>query len=243
VGGRSAAVIACAGPQRLETTLQRRTVPSRLVLAAACLALAFGLAAPGRAGAPTAQALHPKLSAADLVVALRQGGYVLLMRHGATEHVAPDPETFDIADCSTQRNLSEAGRAQARRMGEALRKLGIPISKVLASPYCRCLETGRLVFGKVEPLALLSTWDDLTVPQKSERAGEVRALLAQVPPAGTNEVLITHTGTLLYSFGLDWRPEGVVHVFQRDAAGGAGYVGKVDPDEWAALAGLPPPAP
>lgn len=221
--------------------MPRRSSRSRLA-AAAWLGFAVALAVPGRAGEPTAQALRPRLSGADLVAALRKGGYVLLMRHGATEHVAPDPQSFDIADCATQRNLSEEGRAQARRMGEAVAKLGIPISKVLASPYCRCLETGRLVFGKAEPLELLSTWDELTVPEKSVRAREVRGLLAQAPPAGTNEVLITHTGTLLYSFGLDWRPEGVVHVFQRDATGGAGYVGKVDPDEWAALSGLAPAA-
>jgi phosphohistidine phosphatase SixA len=201
----------------------------------ALLALAAALPAASRDYGE--QALTPRLEGAALVEALRGGGYVILLRHMATEPVAPDPGLFDVRDCATQRNLSDQGRKQAERLGRSFQKLGIRVSGVLSSPYCRCLETARLAFGKVEESEVLSTADGLTVPEKSERGGQVRELLATPPPAGTNTVLITHTGTLLYSFGLRTRPEGVAHVFA-PAGGQARYVGALDPDAWPALAGL-----
>lgn len=184
------------------------------------------------------QALEPQLEGRALVDVLEQGGYVLLMRHAATEPVAPDPGVFNLRDCATQRNLSDAGREQARWMGRSFEKLAIPIGQVLSSPYCRCLETGKLAFGRVTESELLSVWDRLSVDERSERGGEVRALLATEPPAGTNTVLITHTGALLYSFGLKTRPEGIVHVF-RPTQGRAAYVGMLEPDELRMLAGIP----
>jgi len=151
--------------------------------------------------------------------------------------VAPDPGVFDVRDCSTQRNLSEQGRQQARLMGKAFAKLGISVGEVLASPYCRCLETARLAFGRVSESEVLSVWDGLDVPEKSERGGLVREMLATPPPAGGNTLLITHTGTLLYSFGLSTRPEGIAHVF-RPNQGHAEYLGALRPEDWVTLAGL-----
>lgn len=76
--------------------------------------------------------------------------YYVLMRHA----IAPgtgDPSNFQLADCSTQRNLSEEGRTQARRTGEAFRDKQIPVRQVLSSEWCRCLETAELLdLGAVE---------------------------------------------------------------------------------------------
>ena len=69
----------------------------------------------------------------------------------------------------------------------------------------------------------------------------MRGLLATPPEPGTNAVLLTHTGTLLYSFGLDSRPEGIAHVFQPGPAGTSLYLGSLAPEEWARLAGTAPP--
>ena len=187
------------------------------------------------------QALEAKLGAGELAIALKSGGYVLLMRHAPTEPVAPDPAEFDLRDCATQRNLSEAGRETARQLGEAFSRLAIPIGQVFSSPYCRCLDTGKLAFGRVTESPLLSVWDRLRVDEKSARGGEVRALLSTPPPAGANTVLITHTGTLLYSFGLRTRPEGITHVF-RPHDGRAEYVGGLTPFDWLELAGIVPAA-
>lgn len=80
--------------------------------------------------------------------ALRQGGHVLYIRHSETTPGVGDPPGFKLADCATQRNLSDEGRAQARRMGEALRARKVPIGEVLSSPWCRCVETAELAFGR-----------------------------------------------------------------------------------------------
>lgn len=208
----------------------------RLVIAGSALLLVAA------AGASGGQALKPRLAGEALVEVLRGGGYTILMRHMSTQPVAPDPALFDLRDCSTQRGLSEEGRTQARLIGQAFAKLAIPVGKVLSSPYCRCLDTAKLAFGRVTESQLLSTGDFLSVPEKSDRGGEVRRLLAEAPPQGANTVLITHTGTLLYSFGLEARPEGIAHVFKRGPAGNAEYVGRLDPEDWPRLAGIAPAA-
>jgi len=202
------------------------------------------LAAPAQGADPAArQALVPRLEGPALIDALQKGGLTILMRHMSTEPVAPDPETFDIEDCSTQRNLSEAGREQARQIAAVISRLGIRISKVASSPYCRCLETARLAFGRVEISDVLSVGDDLSFEEKHQRGRAVRAMLAAAPEPGTNAVLITHTGTLLYSFGLDSRPEGIAQVFQPGPAGTSVYLGSLVPEDWPRLAALRSAAP
>src|SRR6185503_13331091 len=81
---------------------------------------------------------------------LRAGGQVIMLRHAGTIGTFGDPPGFRFDDCSTQRNLTEAGREQARKIGEAFRAREIPIARVLSSPWCRCLDTARLAFGRVE---------------------------------------------------------------------------------------------
>jgi len=76
--------------------------------------------------------------------ALRQGGAVALMRHGDAPGVG-DPPGWRLDDCATQRNLGERGRAEARAVGTRLRAERIAIDRVVSSPWCRCIETARLV--------------------------------------------------------------------------------------------------
>jgi phosphohistidine phosphatase SixA len=85
--------------------------------------------------------------------ALRQGGVVALMRHGDAPGIG-DPPGWRLDDCATQRNLGEQGRAEARAVGARLRAERIAIARVVSSPWCRCLETARLVDAgpvQVEP--------------------------------------------------------------------------------------------
>lgn len=79
--------------------------------------------------------------------ALARGGQVVLVRHAATTPGAGDPPGFRLEDCATQRNLSQAGRREARRLGEAFRSRGVRVARVLSSPWCRCLESAELAFG------------------------------------------------------------------------------------------------
>ena len=88
--------------------------------------------------------------ASSLVRRLRGGGYVLAFRHAATDFSMTD-KTRDLRNCSRQRNLNADGRRQARRIGKAFRRLGIPVGQVLASPFCRTRETARLAFGHARP--------------------------------------------------------------------------------------------
>src|SRR5256712_4605676 len=166
-----------------------------LVCACAALALVAGVA-----------------PAADdaLWTLLRSGGQVILLRHAATDRSFADPPGFRLDDCSTQRNLTDGGREQARRLGEVLRARAVPIGRVLSSQWCRCLETARLAFGRAEP------WPPLNAaPRDAERvaarARELRALLA-TPPAGGNLVLVTHGFNIRDATG-DMPVEGGLVVF------------------------------
>lgn len=124
---------------------------------------------------------------------LRRGKYVILMRHAATEPGVGDPKGFRIGDCSTQRNLSEAGRSESRRIGERFRREGIPIARVYTSPWCRCRETAMLAFGKAEDWAPLSSTFEM--PDRDHDYTErVRKRIVQYerhPPPG-NVVMVTH---------------------------------------------------
>jgi phosphohistidine phosphatase SixA len=96
----------------------------------------------------------PPAPAESVWDALRAPGSVVVLRHS----YAPgsfDPPDAKLEDCTTQRNLDEGGRAQARRIGEAFRQNAVAVGKVLSSPRCRCLDTARLAFGQAEPWAVL----------------------------------------------------------------------------------------
>jgi broad specificity phosphatase PhoE len=171
----------------------------------------------------------------ELADQLYSGGLVLMMRHAATTRER-DAEKVDLADCSTQRGLSEEGRRQAEAIGAAFRELEIPVGQVLSSPYCRCIDTGRLAFGEVEVSPALESWDGLDVGDKAVRGSRVRAMLNTPPATGENTILITHSGNLIWSLGLDAEPEGLVHVFRPTDLGRAIHLGRIRPAEWGALA-------
>jgi phosphohistidine phosphatase SixA len=209
-----------------------------------CAALALLCVALSPAGAAAqGQALQAKLSGRALVDALREGGYVMLLRHTATDAFVGDPGTLDLADCATQRNLSEMGRAQAEAMGRAIKTLGIPIGKVISSPYCRCVDTAKLAFGETEVLPELTVGEDLTYEERAARGSKIRVIVGTEPSEGTNTVLVTHTGILLYTFGLQAKPEGIAHVFRPAEFGPAVYIGAILPGEWGPLAAGAPAAP
>jgi phosphohistidine phosphatase SixA len=174
--------------------------------------------------------------------ALRAGGYTILFRHAATVASKPDPSLFDPDDCTTQRNLSDEGRRQAERIGQSITKLGISVDRVLSSPYCRCMDTGTLAFGgeNIETSSLLLIGASRPGAGREDPGIAIRELLDTAPEAGKNTVLIAHSVTLLYAFGLTSKPEGIAHVFRPTGLGLARpeYVGMVKPEEWPAYAGL-----
>jgi broad specificity phosphatase PhoE len=147
--------------------------------------------------------------------AVRAPGSVVVLRHS----FAPggfDPPTSRLDDCSTQRNLDANGRAQAARVGEAFRQNGISVGEVLSSPRCRCLDTARLAFGRVEAWMVLQGALN-AVDLRRRLIGETRARIAahrEGPPL----VLVTHGSVISDLTGVDIRMGGFV-VLRRSADG------------------------
>lgn len=138
------------------------------------------------AGIPPASADEPAAWAA-----LRQGGHVALMRHTDAPGGTGDPPGFRVDDCATQRNLSARGRTDATVIGERLRAEGIAVARLLSSPWCRCLDTARLLdIGPVEPAATFGNAVVLS-DQRSELAEGARRVIGAWRGPGTL-LVVTH---------------------------------------------------
>jgi broad specificity phosphatase PhoE len=127
---------------------------------------------------------------AALFDALRDGRAAALIRHAQAPGVG-DPADFRLDDCATQRNLSDAGREQARAIGDRLRAEGLAAARVYSSQWCRCLETARLLdLGEVRALpALNSFFNDRS--RSEQQTAELGSFLRAPPPADPL-VLVTH---------------------------------------------------
>jgi phosphohistidine phosphatase SixA len=126
-----------------------------------------------------------------LIHAIQKGGFVLLMRHSATEPGTGDPPDFKLGDCATQRNLSPKGREDAKRLGESLKKLSVPIGRVLNSPWCRTRDTARLAFGKSEDYEpLSSTFNDRV--HTRDQTEVVKRRMGMHNGKKDNLVMVTH---------------------------------------------------
>jgi phosphohistidine phosphatase SixA len=130
------------------------------------------------------------LSGAALVSALRAGGFVLYFRHTSTDFGQSDESMTSFEDCSGQRNLTDKGRSEAHAIGAAIHELRIPVGRVLASPFCRTVETAMLAFGKAEKTLGLRGWPASSADP--DRYAALRGYLAAAPIAGTNTVLVGH---------------------------------------------------
>ena len=143
--------------------------------------------------------------------ALRAGNLVLFMRHGSTAPGLGDPPGFRLDDCATQRNLSDAGRDEARRVGAKMRAERVPIAKVYTSPWCRCRETAQLAFGQAEDWEPLSSFFDYP-HQEQEFTKRVKQRVAGYAqrPAGGNVVMVTHNVNIAALTRLSVAPAEVV---------------------------------
>jgi len=138
---------------------------------------------------PSSEPVH-ELSGPALLSALRAGGFVLYFRHTSTDFGQNDDSMTTFEDCAKQRNLTDKGRDEARAIGAAIRELRIPVDRVLASPFCRTVETAMLAFGKAGKTLDLRGWP--TSNTDPDRYAPLRRHLAAPPTAGTNTVLVGH---------------------------------------------------
>jgi phosphohistidine phosphatase SixA len=170
------------------------------------------------------------LSGEALVKALRQGGYVIVMRHTSSPRNVPDKQTANPDNLKPERQLDEEGRVTAIAMGKALRELKIPIGDVLSSPTYRALET-----VKYAQLGKARTYEELGDNGQSMQGGtaaQAAWLQKQVTqfPKGNNTILVTHFPNMSGAFPKDAAgvEDGEALVF-----GPAGLVARIKIGEWA----------
>lgn len=142
--------------------------------------------------------------------ALREGGHVVLLRHAMISGSA-EPANFDIGQCNTQRNLSDRGRQQARKIGALFGARAARIERVQSSRYCRCLDTARLAFGS-QPEAL-DALDPLS-ENSEERSRQIEAILEEIRTYSGSDllVLVTHMENIQEITGVSPREGEVVIV-------------------------------
>jgi phosphohistidine phosphatase SixA len=214
-----------------------RALIACLAFAPACL-IAQTLPDPDAAQipppAPRSSAATQKLPPSQLVAELRRGGYVIYFRHTSTDFSQNDAQSKSYDDCARQRNLTDAGRAQARAIGAAAREIRLPVDKVVASPMCRTMETARLAFGAAEPVPEMRGAPlPLADPQ---RYAALKKLFATPYPRGSNLVVASHGNPFYGVAGPPYLAEGEAAVIRGLGDGEFEIVARIVLADWAALA-------
>jgi phosphohistidine phosphatase SixA len=180
------------------------------------------------------------LAGKELIAALRSGGYVILMRHASSPRNPPDATHADPENVQRERQLDEEGRASARAMGEALRRLHIPIGEVLSSPTYRALQTIKLAQLR-QPRTFAELGDggqSMRADKSGARASWLKAKASALPGPNENTLIVTHLPNISEAYPQDavGLADGEALILHPDGRGGATIVARVKIDEWAGLA-------
>jgi len=182
------------------------------------------------------------LSGAPLVEALQKGGYVLIMRHASSPMELPSKETADPGNDGLERQLDQSGKAAAEAMGKAIRTLHIPVVDVISSPTFRARETARLAgFSKTMTFRELGEGaKGMHAKIGDKQARWLRQRSEELPPKGTDTLVVTHTPNIRAAFGDEAKgiSSGEVLVFKPDGKGRTTLVARIKIDDWLALATL-----
>ena len=209
-------------------TLPRRTITA-LVVSFGLSAAMLGAAVPGSAAADNM----------DIAQALRAGGLVIAVRHGATFPDQADTDPLNFENIAAQRNLNDKGKALAKAFGDALRQVGIPVGKVYTSKYNRAYETAVVAgFKDIEKTADLTEGGLVVSPNENNRRIEAfQKMLGTAPRHGTDTILITHKPNIVDALGKDWFDvkEGEASIF-RPENGSYKLLARVQMDEWSRIA-------
>jgi phosphohistidine phosphatase SixA len=175
----------------------------------------------------------------DIAQALRAGGLVLVVRHGATFPDKADTDPLNFDNIAAQRNLNDKGKALAKAFGDAVRQAGVPVGKVYTSKYNRAYETAVIAgFQNVEKITDLTEGGLIVTPNENNRRTEAfRKMLTVAPTDHTNTILVTHQPNIVAALGKDWFDvkEGETSIF-RPADGGYKLVARIQMDEWPRIA-------
>jgi hypothetical protein len=165
--------------------------------------------------------------APELVTRLRAGGYVLYLRHTSTDFSQNDAKMTSFEDCASQRNLTDRGRDEARALGEHVKRLKIPIGEVLASPFCRTMETARLAFGTASP-----TNEVRGGPVDATRYEPLKKLLSSPVPPGANRVISSHGNPFYALAGPPYLAEGEIAVVHPEGDGRFRVIARIPLAGW-----------
>ena len=166
----------------------------------------------------------------DVAKSLRQGGYVLYMRHASTDFSQDDSAMRSYEDCASQRNLTDKGRGEARSVGEQIRRLRIPVGEVLASPFCRTMETARLTFGKAQ--AMQEVRGGPARVEDPARYDGLKKLLASPVPKGEDRIIVSHGNPFYAVAGPPYLAEGEIAVVRPEGNGRFSVLARVRPEDW-----------
>ncbi|MCG8613646.1 MAG: histidine phosphatase family protein [Pseudomonadales bacterium] len=172
-------------------------------------------------------------TAPELIEALKQGGYIVYLRHAKTLQGSEsrDQKDLDFKRCETQRNLSEAGQTQAKKIGKTIKALQIPIAQIWASPYCRTKDTAMAVFGNYEVDSNLAFSIAKNQPESQRLGNYLRSAMLSADLDNGNVVFVGHTANLKDGLGIWPKPEGVAVIFKR-ISGEILYQGIIPPSAW-----------
>jgi broad specificity phosphatase PhoE len=165
--------------------------------------------ANAESSAPSATAA---LQGAQLLAALKRGGYVIYFRHTATDFSKNDSAMKSLDDCENQRLLSEQGRRDAVAIGERIRALGLPVGETLASPMCRTMDHARLMLVNATPR------NEVREAQDGDYAG-LKQLLAAPVARGSNRWIVGHGNPFRAVAGAPHLAEGEAAVIQPGTTG------------------------
>jgi len=171
-------------------------------------------------------ATTPARASDEVAAKLAEPGHIAIMRHALAPGTG-DPANFELGDCSTQRNLSEAGRRQARRTGDFLRSVGVEQARVFTSQWCRCRDTAELLdLGPVEELPALNSFFEA----RSRGPEQTQALREKIAGMDLSQpvVMVTHQVNIT-SLTSVFPSSGEILVLRRLDDGEIDVVGTVDP--------------
>jgi len=183
---------------------------SKARFATATAGVLLCLSAWAQAPASSLPAFEP--APAALLSELRKGGYILYFRHAATDFSQNDSNMKSYEDCASQRNLTDKGRTDARTVGAAIKQLAIPVEAVLASPFCRTVETAQLAFGRAEKTQQVRGGP--AAPADSDRYAPLRRILMTSVAKGTNLAVVSHANPFYSVAGPPYLAEGEAAVIR-----------------------------
>ena len=178
-------------------------------------------------------------SDAELAQALRAGGHVIVVRHGATHADQADTDPLNYDNIAKQRQLNVKGEDAAKAFGAAFKQIGIPVGKVVTSHFNRAYQTAKLAgFDNIEKSVDVTEGGLVVSPnENNRRAAAFRKLVSTPPPAGTNVLVVSHKPNTIDAFGKDWFEvkEGEASIF-RPENGNYTLIARVQMDDWPRIA-------